>query len=219
MARMLDGYAISHPPLEAAGIDAEHALLGVLLALFHDVGLLRRDCEAHLHGPALMPVHEERGVEFLQTYLVDTTLHAFRGEAELILATKPTYGFPDSWTTERRLLASMVATADLISQISDRYYLEKCRDLLFLEFSACGWAGKPDSIYPNSRSLLEKTPEFVEGFLRKRMDEEFQSVRKYLRVHMAGADPWEEAVQRNLAHLKNLLKSGDLDRLRRNSMF
>lgn len=216
MARLLDGYAKSHSPGGAAGIDADHALLGVLLALFHDVGLLRRDSEAHLWGPALTPIHEERGVEFMQTYLQSTALCALVGEAKLILATKLVFKIPGDWTLAERTLGSMVATADLISQLSDRCYLEKCRDFLFLEFSAFGLAGKPDSPYPNSQTLLEKTPAFVEDFLRRRLDENFAGVRRYLRVHMAGVDPWEEAIQRNIGYLKALLEDNDLDRLRRN---
>jgi len=110
----------------------------------------------------------------------------------------------------------MVATADLVTQLSDRCYLEKCRDFLFLEFSAFGLAGKPDSPYPDSRTLMEKTPAFIEGFLYKRLDEDFQGVRRYLRAHMAGADPWKEAIQKNVTYLKTLLENNDLDRLRRN---
>lgn len=216
MARLLDGYAASHFSRDPAGIDAEHALLGVLLALFHDIGLLRRDAEAHLWGPALTPIHEERGVEFMQGYLPDTTLGTLVGQAKLIMATKLVFAIPDSWTTGERTLASMIATADLVTQLSDRYYLEKCRDFLFLEFSAFGLAGKPDSPYPDSQTLLEKTPAFVEGFLYQRLDQDFQGVRRYLRAHMAGTDPWEKAIQDNITYLKTLLQNNELYRLRRN---
>jgi len=217
-ARLLDGYSTSHPPSSATGIDADHALLGVLLALFHDIGMLRRDSEAHLWGPALTPIHEERGVEFMQTYLSHTTLSSFVGETKLIMPTKLTYKMPDSWTAGDRVLASIIATSDLISQLSDRDYLEKCRDFLFLEFSAFGLAGKPDSPYPDSLTLLKKTPEFVEGFITKRLNDEFQGVRSYLQVHMGGADPWQNAIERNLCYLKTLLESQDMDQLRRNPM-
>jgi hypothetical protein len=215
MARLLDGYAVNHAPNGNSGIDADHALLGILLALFHDIGLLRRDSEAHLWGPVLTPVHEERGVEFMLAYLASTTLRALAGQAKLIMATKLIYKMPDSWTTKERMLASLVATADFVSQISDRYYLEKCRDFLFLEFSAFGLAGKPNSLYPDSTTLLKKTPAFVEGLLQKRLDDEFQGVRRYLRVHMTGEDPWEKATQRNVAYLKTLLENDRPDRLRR----
>lgn len=216
-ARLIDGYAAHHAQDDcAADIDADHALLAILLALFHDIGLLRRDAEADLWGPSLTPIHEERGVEFMYAYLPGTTLAPLIGESKLIMATKLVFMFPESWTAEERRLAGMVATADLVSQLSDRCYLEKCRDFLFLEFSAFGLAGKPDSPYPDSRTLLEKTPAFIEGYLHKRMDVDFQGVRRYLRAHMTGADPWEEAIQRNLGYLKTLLENKDLDRLRRN---
>jgi hypothetical protein len=215
MARLLDGFATIHTSTSAAGIDANHALLGILLALFHDIGLLRRDSEADLWGPALTPIHEERGVEFMQTYLSRTTLSHLVGDAKLIMATKLVFKMPDNWTHGERMLASLIATADLVSQLSDRCYLEKCRDFLFLEFSAFGLAGTPDSRFPDKETLLERTPSFVEDVLHTRLDVEFQGVRRYLRVHMAGSDPWQEAIQRNIDFLKELLESGTIDRLRR----
>jgi hypothetical protein len=215
MARLLDGYADGRPPSGPEGIGGDRVLLGVLLALFHDIGLLRRSSEEHLWGPALTPIHEERGVEFMQGYLTNTTLGELVGEAKLIMATKLVFEMPGSWTMSERTMASMVATADLITQLSDRYYLEKCRDFLFLEFSAFGLAGKPGSPYPDRETLLQKTPAFVEGFVYKRLDEDFQGVRRYLRAHMAGADPWEEAIRDNIAYLKTLLENNDLHRLRR----
>ena len=215
MARLLDGYAITHPPESATGIDAPHALFGILLAFFHDIGMIRRNNEEHLWGPELTPVHEERGVEFVQAYLADTTLSPLLSESKLIMATKLIYKMPADWSDAERMLASLVATADLVSQISDRYYLEKCRDFLFLEFCAFGVAGSPDSTYPDRQTLLEKTPEFVEGFVQNRMDKEFQGVRRYLQVHMGGADPWQEITQRNMGYLKTLLENQDLGRLLR----
>ena len=215
MARLIDGYGTVHVIGGPTGIDAEHALLGVLLSLFHDMGLLRRDSEAHLWGPALTPVHEERGVAFMEDYLCNTTIGRLAGQSKLIMATKLVFKMPEAWTPGERTLASMIATADLVTQLSDRCYLEKCRDFLFLEFSAFGLAGNPDSPYPDSRTLLEKTPAFVEGFLNQRLNEDFQGVRRYLRAHMAGVDPWEASIQNNVSYLKMLLASGDLDRLRR----
>jgi len=40
-------------------------------------------------------------------------------------------------------------------------------------------------------------------------------VRRYLRKHAAGADPWNEAIERNVAYLKTLLEGNHLERLRR----
>ena len=215
-ARLLDGHAkFLAPGHEAEFIDGEHALLAVLLALFHDIGLQRRESEAHLWGPVLIPVHEERGVEFMQRYLSQTTLAAFADKSILIMATKLVFKIPDTWSAFDRKLASMVASADLLSQLSDRCYLEKCRDFLFVEFSAIGIAGKTDSPYPDRETLLAKTPDFFTGIVHQRLEKEYQGVHRLIEVHTGGSNPWEESIKRNLEYLEETLSSKDFSRLHR----
>lgn len=215
-ARLLDGHAKSlvHGH-EAEYIDGDHALLTVLLALFHDIGLQRRDSEAHLWGPVLIPIHEERGVEFMQRYLSATSLARFAEKAVLIMATKLVFRMPDTWSTFDRRLASIVASADLISQLSDRCYLEKCRDFLFVEFSALGIAGKIDSPYPDCETLLAKTPDFFAGIIHQRLEEEFQGVHRLIEAHTGGSNPWEDSIKRNLVFLEETLAAKDFGRLQR----
>jgi hypothetical protein len=215
MARLLDGHARSLPPDSAAKIDADHAVAGILLAFFHDIGLLRREGEAHLWGPVLTPVHEERGVEFMHPYLARTALAPLADKAELIMATKLVFKMPATWPAPDRLLASLLASADLLSQLADRCYLEKCRDFLFLEFSAIGLAGGADTPYPDRETLLAKTPQFFSGLIRTRLDEEFGGVHRLMEKHFSGANPYEAAIQRNLGYLTAALAEHDLTRLRR----
>ena len=215
MARLLDGHAQSLPPDSAEKIDGEHAVLGLLLAFFHDIGLLRRVGEDHLWGAVLTPIHEERGVEFMRPYLAPTALAPLADKAELIMATKLVFRIPATWPAPDRLLASLVATADLMSQLADRCYLEKCRDFLFLEFSAIGLAGAENTPYPDRETLLAKTPGFHSGLIRQRLDEEFSGVHKLLGTHFKGANPYEAAIQRNLSYLAAALAEQDLTRLRR----
>ena len=65
-----------------------------------------------------------------------------------------------------RRLGNMLGTADIIAQMADRCYLEKCRDRLFPEFVAGGLAseGQPDAQGParfsSAQDLLCKTPAF-----------------------------------------------------------
>lgn len=214
-ARLLDGYAKARGTEALDRIDGDHALLAVVLALYHDVGLLRREDEAHLWGPVLIPVHEERGVEFIQGYLPQTSLAPLTELARLIMPTKLTFHMPDDWTREERCLAGMIATADLLSQCADRCYLEKCRDFLYEEFAAFGLAGKPDSPYPNREALLEKTPAFFSGLFRQRLEEEFGGVHRLLQLHTGDGNPWMEAIDRTLGYLETLLSEKDLSRLRR----
>ena len=215
-ARLLDGHAKSLTPgHEAEHIDADHGLLAVLLALFHDIGLQRRDSEAHLWGPVLIPTHEERGVEFMQDYLQKTSLSAFADKSMLIMPTKLVFKIPDTWDALDRRLGSIVASADLMSQLSDRCYLEKCRDFLFVEFSALGIAGKADSPYPDRETLLAKTPDFFAWVIRQRLDEEFGGMHRLLEVHTGGSNPWQESIARNMEYLKETLSSRDFARLHR----
>ncbi|OHC62967.1 MAG: hypothetical protein A2045_15795 [Rhodocyclales bacterium GWA2_65_20] len=215
MARLLDGHARSLAPGSAEAIDGDHAMLGVLLALFHDVGMLRRDGEGHLWGAVLTPIHEERGVEFMRRYLARTPLAPLTDKAELIMATKLAFTMPAAWPAPDRLLASLVASADLLSQLADRCYLEKCRDFLFLEFSAIGLAGTSDTPYPDRETLLAKTPDFYSGLIRGRLDEEFGGVHRLMWTHFGGVNPYDAAIQRNLSYLTAVLAAQDFTRLRR----
>lgn len=215
MARLLDGYALGTRGTAEPAIDAEHALLGVLLALYHDIGLLRRPNESHLNGASLTPVHERRGVEFMTAYLVRTRLAHLVPKAELIMVTRLDYHMPDDWPPLDRALASLLGAADLMSQLADRCYLEKCREFLFIEFSAIGLAGSGNSPYPDPETLLRKTPAFYTGLLRKRIHDEYDDADRYMAFHFGGNCPYTASIERNLGYLQDLLDEGDLTRLRR----
>src|SRR5207253_1205788 len=60
----------------------------------------------------------------------------------------------------------LLGTADMIAQMADRCYLEKCRDRLYAEFVLGGVAlpfsqGNPRVKYASGLDLLRQTPEFV----------------------------------------------------------
>ena len=215
MARLLDAHACSPSSSGVDRIDGWHALLGVLLALFHDVGLLRRETEAQSWGAMFTPVHEERGVEFLRRHLSETTLAPLAGKAKVIMPTKLNFKMPDNWSPLDRKLASMVASADVLSQLADRCYLEKCWNFLFLEFSAFGLAGTPDSEYPDRETLMAKTSGFYSKRVLARLEEEFCGVYRLLDSYYSGSNPYEGAIQRNFGYLAKILSSRDFSRLRR----
>jgi len=215
MARLLDAHAKSLPPGSVDNIGGERALLGVLLALFHDIGLLRRETEAEMWGAEFTPVHEERGVEFMRRHLAQTTLASLAGQAELIMPTKLIFKMPDTWSPADRKLASMVASADLLSQLADCCYLEKCWNFLFLEFTAFGLAGTPDSIYPDRETLMIKTYEFYSKLVVPRLEQEFSGVYRLLDAYYSGSDPYQKSIQRNLSYLDAILTLQDFSRLRR----
>lgn len=215
MVRLLDGHARDTSATDPRHIDAEHALLGVLLALYHDIGLLRRDNEAHLQGAQLTPLHEARGVDFMRRYLAHGVLSHLAPKSELIMVTRLVWHLPDDMRPRERALACLLGTADIMSQLADRCYLEKCRDFLFVEFSAIGLAGAPELTYPDPETLLRNTPAFWTGLLQERIKSEYAGADRYMKIHFGGHCPYEAAIARNFSYLENLLADDNLARLQR----
>ncbi|MFA7281491.1 MAG: hypothetical protein WC100_15510, partial [Sterolibacterium sp.] len=106
-------------------------------------------------------------------------------------------------------------TADIMSQLADRCYLEKCRDFLFVEFSAIGLAGAPGLPYPDPETLLKNTPGFYSGLLRDRIHNEYTDADRYMKIHFGGECPYEASIKRNLSFLEELLATQQLPRLQR----
>ena len=68
MARLLAGHERQADALWQFG--GERAVAGIVMALFHDVGYLRRDSDAaQMNGAEFTRTHVSRGVEFLNYYL------------------------------------------------------------------------------------------------------------------------------------------------------
>lgn len=215
MARLIDGHGMVTPLDSPEHIDAEHALLGILLALNHDIGLLRRSDEGHMQGAQLTPIHEARGVAFMRDYLSRTPLAHLADKAELIMITRLDWHMPPNMCPLDRAISCLLGTADIISQLADRCYLEKCRDFLFIEFSAIGLAGSPDLMYPDPETLLRKTPTFYSGLLSQRIHNEYADADRFMKIHFGGECPYEAAINRNFRFLSELLVEEDLSKLSR----
>ena len=102
-----------------------------------------------------------------------------------------------------------------MSQLADRCYLEKCRDFLFIEFSAIGLAGSPDLTYPDPEALLKNTPNFYAYLLSQRIHKEYADADRYMQIHFGGECPYQLAIQRNFNFLERLLANEELSSLRR----
>ena len=215
MARLLDGHARLTRDNEGPLIDADHALLGVLLALTHDIGLLRRYNEVHLQGASLTPVHERRGVGFMTDYLAQTPLAHLAQKAELIMVTRLDYHLPQDLPPVENAISCLLGTADLMSQLADRSYLEKCREFLFIEFSAIGLTGGGDVPYATPEMLLKKTPAFYTGLLRQRIHAEYNDADRFMAAHFGGNCPYAAAIERSFNYLQQVLTDDDFSRLRR----
>lgn len=223
MARLVDGYQKAHAG-DGQSLTPEFALLGVILALMHDTGFLRRTSEAHLIGPVFTRTHEERSIALVENYLAPTSLATHAPLSMLIAATKLMCDLNrlfDARPAPVVAVGQMLGTADLVAQMSDRYYIERCLYHLYPEFVLGGADrivnpdGSVELIYHDGFDLLRKTPAFYERVVNKRLDDDFARAHRYLIAHFDGADPYADAIAHNIARLTQVTTSGRYDLLRR----
>jgi hypothetical protein len=224
LARLMVGYERLHDASLRLGGD--RALVGLITGLFHDVGYLRREDDQEIrNGAEFTRTHVSRGARFLQDYLPNLGLGMWAPMAcEIIHFTGYEVPFAQIKATDPRdiALGHLLGTADMIAQMADRCYLEKCRDRLYAEFVLGGVAlpiasnGGRQVKYASGLDLLRQTPDFVAEVRAKRLDGEFHGAYKNLEILYAGRNPYMEAIDRNVEYLRQILRSENWRLLRRN---
>ena len=218
VARMIDGYqaTVENSP---GALSAREAELAVFLALYHDIGFLRRSDEGDISGATLVRTHETRSVAFARHYLTASPLEDYAESAELIHVTnfaRATTDVLHGHREQQAAIAKLIGSADLISQISDRCYLERARDFLYREFWLAGMdrtrdaSGQEVLLYQNGEDLLAKTPGFFDHVVKKRLEEDFGGIYRLLKNHFGGTNPYLESISANLDYLRQLIAEGRL---------
>ncbi|HXZ55210.1 MAG TPA: HD domain-containing protein [Burkholderiales bacterium] len=223
MSRLIDGYERTRIGLEP--LDASMFRLGVITALFHDCGYIRTlHDRKHKNGGELTLTHVSRGARFLRDYLpkigmgedadVAAALIHFTGYEIPVAAIRVP-------SLAHRLLGSLLGSADIIAQMSDRCYLEKCRDRLYPEFVAGGIArrrlpdGNEEVVYRSGDDLVRKTPNFYRGASR-RLDSDLGGTHKYAQSHFGGQHLYMEELTKNIEFAQLIDKAGNGGALKRN---
>lgn len=223
MARLVDGHDRICAPQDRLG--ARRAALGVIIALLHDSGYMKRESESEIENGAIFTkIHVTRSAEILANYLPTV---GFAAEAvvgsQIVHFTGYEMNIEDIPVDNPmdRLLGCMVGTADLIGQMSDRLYLEKCRDFLYQEFVYGRIAretmpdGKEIVRYSSPQDLIVKTPGFYEYVARTRIRDKLDGVDNYAAAHFDGPNLYTSAIEGNFNHLRGVLETADFNRLRR----
>jgi len=223
MARLLAGYDRSHAVEQR--LVAERAMMGIVVALFHDAGYIRQtDDTMHRNGAEFTRTHVGRSAQFLARYLPTLGLADWVPVATQIVHFT---GYEVPFDQIRlddprdRKVGHLVGTADMMAQMADRCYLEKCRDRLYPEFVLGGVAvsrgneGELKVIYGSGLDVLRSTPEFVAETMRTRLDGEFSGAYRYIEALYAGRNPYMEAIDASLVYLKQILQSQRWSMLRR----
>ncbi len=223
LARLINGHERSVAKDERLG--AERAVIAIITALYHDSGYIRHEQDHHhFNGAEYTAIHVSRSADFLKRYLHKINL----GEFSQLSANMVHYtGYeiapgqirlPDAkW----HLIGHMLGTADLIAQMSDRCYLEKCRDRLYPEFVLGGMTVKIDEhgnetvLFTSGEDLLSKTPAFYAKEVENRLNKLFNKAYTYEIAHFEGERHYINGLGQNQARLNDVIKKNDYSLLRR----
>jgi hypothetical protein len=220
MARLLHGYKrVGREPL-----DERMFSLGIILALYHDCGYIRKRKDTrHGNGAEYTLTHVARGARYLRTYLpkigmadlapIAARVVHFTGyevPIDKIRLPLPIY----------RVIGNLLGTADILGQMADRCYLEKCYERLFPEFVLGGIArrknanGEEEIVFASATDLISKTPDFYEHAAH-RLDAVLEAAYRYAEPHFGGHNYYVEAVEQNISYARKIAPDGDISQLRR----
>ena len=222
MARLMDGYERTQD--RSSELGARLFRFGIVTALFHDIGYLRKINDTrHKNGAEYTLKHVTRGAKFLEDYMnrigmaelapiASQIIHFTGYEKPIAKIDVPNLSF--------RLLGNMLGTADIIAQMADRCYLEKCRDRLYPEFVEGGLAARDESdrrssvMFRSVGDLMVKTPHFYKT-ATVRLNDQLGSAHGYAGKHFGGQNLYFDEIEKNMRYATAVAQQGDLTLLRR----
>jgi len=223
VARLIDGHERQSDRVHTFG--AKLTTLTIITALFHDSGYIRKTHDQKFYnGAQYTPIHVSRSASFLKHYLQMIGMPEFAEYAANMVhytgyeVSPNQIKLPDE---KLHLLGYMLGTADLIAQMSDRCYLEKCKERLFPEFELGGMTSSQDDsgqsivLFESANDLLVKTPSFYNLEIKNRLDNLFQQVYKYAEAHFGDDNLYLYYLDKNIQHIESLIAANKLDELRR----
>jgi hypothetical protein len=224
VARLVHGYEGSASVHDRLG--SERATLALIAALFHDAGYLRHrvsDAEA-ANGAEFTRTHVTRSGRFLETYLPRVGLEHFSPViSRIVHFTGYEVRLDDIELDDPKdtIVGHLLGTGDLVAQIADRCYLEKCRDRLYPEFVLGGVALEAgeqgaDVRYRSGRHLLSQTLNFYQGSVHSRLENGFNGAYRYFEPFFGGErNPYVLFIRKNLTFLSRVLERDEWHKLRR----
>ena len=223
MARLLAGYEKSHP--DGPRLGAERGLVALITALFHDSGYIRETGEAGIsNGAVFTRNHVTRSARFIAKYLPNAGLGQWVPIATRIVHFTG-YEVPLDLLrvadARDRLAGHLLGTADMLAQMADRCYLEKCRDRLYAEFvlgdvAVHAGAEGVKVLYGSGLDLLRQTPKFIASTIDNRLGTAFGHSYRYVEPLYGGDNPYMNAIRQNVQYLQGLTRGNRWPMLRRN---
>ena len=216
-ARLIAGFEMSNPIRDQLG--PRRAVVALVTSLFHDAGYIRRhDDDEFSNGAEVTSFHVSRSARFLENYMPQIGFADFAATAAQIVHFSGYEVRPEQIRVAEpkdRRLGHLLGTADLMAQMADRCYLEKCRDRLDPAFVLAGIAVEKDGHgndtvnYASGDDLLKKTEDIYRNSVKTRLENSFESVYEYANVLFDGTNPYLMAIEKNLAYLRQIASRGD----------
>lgn len=218
VTRLLIGYERVHAGT-ADQLGVERVQMGIIAALYHDIGYLRHVKDTrHKHGAEYTRTHVTRGTRFLAAYLPGLGKGGWVPRMRQLLHYTGYEKVVRMHDEHDHMLGCLLGTGDLIAQMSDRSYLERCRDSLYMEFKI-GNVPAPKSAtgqpFESPAELLNQTPGFMRMTVDSRLDRLFGSVYRYAEQFFGGENLYMIGLEKNCSFLEKLLEEKKLHYLRR----
>lgn len=185
----------------------EEITLVVIAILMHDIGYALRKGEETGTGAQFTHTHVQRGVEFMREYFAEHNFppHAAVTVSAMILGTEHNRPFTriEFADEKSRMLARIVATADITGQMADRIYLEKLL-FLYLEFKEAHFGS-----YRSMYDLLCQTNRFYE-MTREKLDGALGGIYRNFEHHFLAVtgvkrNYYLEAIEKNMTYLSKIV--------------
>lgn len=224
LARLIVGHERTVDPRDRLGPD--RARFALVAALFHDAGYIRhRERDRHAkNGAEFTTTHVARSGAYLEAYLPRIGLDEFVPVASRVLHFTG-YEIPlaeiELEDPRDSTAGHLLGTADLLAQMADRCYLEKCRDRLYPEFvlgrvAVDVEATGSHAIYQSGRDLLQKTIVFYQKSAQTRLEYDFDQAYRFVEALFDdNSNPYLEFIEKNMAFLERIRDAGDWSVLKR----
>ena len=205
MAQIMDGWNRSG---NSPNISPKFFQLGIIAALFHDVGYIKKRGDNNGTGAKYTFQHVKRSVEFVKQYLpsVGYTKDNVLSIQNMILCTCSRIKLSNIHflSKQEKITAFSLGTADLLAQMSAKNYLKKL-PFLFSEFKeAYEHEGleklkqKKYIVFKTAKKLINNTPNFYKVWVRSRF-KTMGSIYKSITFHFNdGRNIYIESIENNM---------------------
>jgi hypothetical protein len=205
MARIMHGASLNGTRLSPHAV-----LLGMLAALFHDIGYLQDAGDTRGTGAKHTIGHEERSITIMGRLLSpmgfrDTDIDTCARLIRYTNIAQPVSDHAGDNSQAVDVMGRMLGSCDLLAQMADRLYLEKLL-CLYREFDEAGIPG-----YASEIELLQKTPDFYAKLVVPKLENEYGGVRQYMLPHFTHRwnldhDYYSRRIEVNMGYLDKVLQ-------------